>query len=136
MVKFNLPLLIFRLDEFEVLIPLVPEHLLHKKTKKKKLDGLDPIKKTMTLLNPGARNREARLGTDRRGAGRRGRGGGSCDTLPQVKQRTGMIIFAAAAAAGWMGSPEGEGEGEQEDEGQERGGVFARFSSIYYFSVL
>jgi len=63
----------------------------------KKLDGLDPIEKR-TLLNPGARSREP-AGTPRHGSegeGRRERGEGSRDTLPHVKQRTGMIIFAAA----------------------------------------
>jgi len=47
-----------------------------------------------------------------------------------------MIIFAAA---GWMGSPvagRGRGGNGKRKEGQGRGGVFARFSSIYYFSVL
>jgi hypothetical protein len=106
--KLNLLLVIVRLDEFEVCIPLVPDHLRHTK-KPKKFDGLDPIEKTTTLLlNPGERNREP-AGAPRHGSeagakvGEKAeRGGGSCDTLPHVKQRTGMIIFAAA---GRMGSP-------------------------------
>jgi hypothetical protein len=45
-------------------------------------------------------------------------GEGSGETLPQVKQRTGMIIFAAAA--GRMGSPVARG-------GWDGWGIFARF---------
>ena len=100
----SLPLGVVRLEEVEVHVPLVPDHLRSHKSEEKR-----NIMHNSGVLTLGARNSES-LASSHGGGDQVGekRGGGSGKTLPQVKQRTGTIIFAAAA--GRLGSPVAGGE--------------------------